>query len=128
MRLLLDTQVFLWSLAQPEKLSTTARSAIEDGSNAIFVSAATAWEIAIKVGLGRLKVPGEPRRFVPDQIARNAFLPLAITVEHALAVGALRDHHHDPFDRLLIAQATAEGLAIVSADRALRAYDVEVVW
>ena len=128
MRLLLDTQVFLWSIAEPERLSPAARKAIEDGANAVFVSAASAWEIAIKVGLGRLKIPGDPVRFVPDQIARNAFQPLSITVEHALAVQALADHHRDPFDRLLVAQAGAERLAIVSADRALRAYDVRVIW
>ena len=128
MRLLLDTQVFLWSIAEPERLSPAARKAIEDGANAVFVSAASAWEIAIKVGLGRLKITGDPVRFVPDQIARNAFQPLSITVEHALAVQALADHHRDPFDRLLVAQAGAERLAIVSADRALRAYDVRVIW
>ncbi len=128
MRLLLDTQAFLWSAAIPERLSGRARRLIQDGANDVFVSAASAWEIAIKARLGRLKLTEDIERFVPDQIAQNSFQALPVQVRHALKVAALPDVHRDPFDRLLVAQAIVEGLAIVTPDREIRGYPVKVVW
>ena len=128
MRLLLDTQTFLWAVGAPERLSSRARRAIQLESNEIIVSAASAWEIAIKVGLGRLDLPDGPQRFVPDQMAANAFEPLAIQLRHALQVAELPDIHRDPFDRLLVAQASVEGLVLVTADRQLRKYPIETLW
>lgn len=129
MRLLLDTHAFLWAVSAPEKLSPRARRSIEDGSNQIYVSAATAWELAIKSRLGRLEPEVEDlERSVPEQIERHAFQPLPVQVRHALRVASLPDVHRDPFDRLLIAQAMLEGLAMVTADRELKRYAVKVVW
>jgi PIN domain nuclease of toxin-antitoxin system len=94
----------------------------------VFVSAASGWEIAIKAALGRLRLAAPPEQFVPEHVRLNAFRPLAISLAHALAVHGLPDHHRDPFDRILAAQARAEGLTMVSVDPLLRAYDVEIVW
>lgn len=128
MRLLLDTQVFLWSIAATERLSRRARRVIEDGANDVFLSAASAWEIAIKAGLGRLSLPDDPERFVPEQMSANAFQPLPVELRHALAVFGLPKVHSDPFDRLLVAQAIAEGLTIVTSDERLGDYPVKVLW
>lgn len=128
MRLLLDTQVFLWSIAATERLSRRARRVIEDGQNDVFLSAASAWEIAIKAGLGRLSLPNDPESFVPEQMSANAFKPLPVEMRHALAVYGLPKVHHDPFDRLLVAQAIAEGLTIVTSDERLGDYPVKVLW
>lgn len=128
MRLLLDTQAFLWWASSPEKLSPRARRAIEDNTNEVFVSAATAWEIAIKAHLGRLELTEDPRRFVPAQIAEHSFQPLPVQIHHAVSVAGLPDIHRDPFDRLLVAQAMVENLSLATADRKLREYGVKVVW
>ena len=96
-------------------------------SNEVFVSAASAWEIAIKSALARLAVPDHPTEWLPEQIAANRFTPLPIGLEHALAATELPTHHADPFDRLLVAQATMEQLAIVTGDAKLAAYDVKLV-
>lgn len=128
MRLLLDTQVFLWSIAATERLSRRARRVIEDGANDVFLSAASAWEIAIKAGLGRLSLPSDPERFVPEQMSANAFQPLPVELRHALAVYGLPKVHSDPFDRLLVAQAIAEGLTIVTSDERLGDYPVKMLW
>ena len=123
MRLLLDTHALLWSLAEPSRLSEEARAAIEDGRNDVFVSAASAWEIAIKRAGGTLEAPED----LTQQLDVAAFRPLAITLDHALAAGALPLHHRDPFDRMLAAQAALEGLTIVSRNGRLDAYGVPVL-
>lgn len=115
-------------MSESERLSPRARRAIRAGSNEVFLSAASAWEIAIKTRLGRLRLGADPETFVPDQMSRNALLPLPVLVAHALKVAALPDTHRDPFDRLLVAQAMVENLTLVSADRTLRAYGIDVVW
>ncbi|MDE3102644.1 MAG: type II toxin-antitoxin system VapC family toxin [Chloroflexota bacterium] len=127
MRLLLDTQAFLWAVEALERLSARARREIQDPSNEVLVSAATAWEIAIKVGIGDLELPDDPQRFVPDQIDANAFTPLAVLVRHALKVADLPRIHKDPFDRLLVAQASVDGLALVTADEQVRRYPIDTV-
>ena len=128
MKLLLDTRTFLWWVTDDDRLSDRAGAAIADGSNEVFFSAASAWEIVIKAGLGRIKLPDDAWSFTPDQLERNAFQPLPVHVSHAVAVIALPDHHRDPFDRMLVAQAMTEGLTLVSSDDQLTRYPISVVW
>ncbi len=127
MRLLLDTHVWLWMIAEPDRLGREAHGILEDASSALVFSAASAWEIAIKWRLGRLTLPEPPRDFVPRCLVRDGIRSLPVESHHALAVAELPDHHRDPFDRLLVAQARAEGLTLLTADRALEAYDVAVM-
>ena len=128
MKILLDTHTFLWWITDDQKLSGRAREIISDGSNELFLSAATGWEIAIKVKIGRLKLPEEPIRFILEQMRINAIQSLPIQMNHALHVSTLPQHHRDPFDRLLIATAQLEGLPILSSDHQLANYQVEVIW
>jgi PIN domain nuclease of toxin-antitoxin system len=121
--LLLDTHVFLWWRANDRQLNESARAAIAT-ADVVFVSAASAWECAIKIALGRLALPESFARGVDD----SGFLRLAIAFEHAEAAGALPRHHADPFDRMLIAQAQVERCTLVSHDRALEPYGVAVLW
>ncbi len=123
MTLSLDTHVFLWWLDDPRQLSKAARKAIGDGGNTVYVSAAVVWEIAIKRALGKLDAPDD----LEAAMSANRFLPLPITIPHALAVEALPDHHRDPFDRLLIAQAHHEGFTFVSRDRHVAHYRVSSI-
>jgi PIN domain nuclease of toxin-antitoxin system len=111
-RLLLDTHVFLWWRADAPELPLRARAAIIDVANAVYVSAAVAWEVAIKRALGKLDFDGS----VADAVAEEGFLPLPIQLHHADELARLPNHHRDPFDRLLIAQARTESLTMVSCD------------
>lgn len=120
MNLLLDTHVLLWALANDPALAEPARAAVTDARNTVFVSAVSAWEITIKKALGRLHAPDD----LADQLAQRRFTPLDVTITHALAVGELADHHADPFDRLLIAQARTEQLTLVTHDSRILHYDV----
>ncbi|MDP3912043.1 MAG: type II toxin-antitoxin system VapC family toxin [Gemmatimonadales bacterium] len=126
MKLLLDTHVWLWMLAEPERLSPAGRRLVEGMEHELFFSAASAWEITIKHGLGKLTLPGTPADVVPERMRRTGVTPLAVLHRHALQVASLPPLHHDPFDRLLIAQAQLEELTILTADRAFRRYDVRV--
>ncbi len=126
MRVLLDTHVFLWANAEPDRLGAR-RAVIEDDRNELLVSAATAWEIAIKSALGRLHLPEPPERYVPDRMRAMAATPLPIEHAHALAVAELPLLHADPFDRVLIAQARLLGVPIVTAGRWIQRYDVDVL-
>jgi PIN domain nuclease of toxin-antitoxin system len=125
--LLLDTQALLWWKEGSRKLGRRARRAIETEATTVRVSAASAWEIAIKVRAGRLKLTEPLHLWMPVRLEREGFLMSSVAVEHAAAVALLPDHHQDPFDRLLIAQARAEGLTIVTSDAAFDAYDVKVL-
>lgn len=124
MNLLLDTHVLLWALDDDLSLSQAARHAIIDGNNIVFVSAATAWEIAIKKALGKLNAPTDDYL---EELRRHRFTPLDITSEHALAVERLPPHHADPFDRLLVAQAQIEKLTLITRDSRIQAYDVRTI-
>ena len=126
MDLLLDTNALLWALAGDRRLGR-ARPIVADPRNAVSVSAASAWEIAIKVGLGKLRVPPDLATWLPAELAALRCTPLPITLDHALAVESLPRHHADPFDRLLIAQATVEGLTIVTGDPQIERYAVQVI-
>ena len=124
MNLLLDTHVLLWALDNHPTLSPAARTAIIDGHNVVFVSAATAWEITIKKALGKLQAPSDDYL---DELKRHRFTPLDITTEHALAVERLPMHHADPFDRMLVAQAQVEKLTLVTRDPKILIYSVPII-
>lgn len=127
MRLLLDTHVWLWMLAEPERLGHRSRELVLDGSNDLLLSSASTWELSIKAGLGRIDLPEPPATYVPSRIRASGVT--AIPIEHAPAarVASLPPHHRDPFDRLLVAQAIDLDVPLLSADPALSAYDVEVL-
>ena len=123
MRLLLDTHVVLWALTDPNELSGEARARIEDPANMAAVSAVSAWEIAIKSAAGTLKFDVDLR----EAMSEVDFLPLSITIEHALTAGRLPPHHKDPFDRMLVAQAITDGWTLVTRDTKMQAYGVPVL-
>ena len=127
MRILLDTQIWLWMLAAPDRLSSQSRALLVAAENELLLSAASAWEIAIKHGLGKLQLPESPAKYIPRMIVHTSVTPLPIHHRHALRVAELPEHHRDPVDRLLVAQAQVEGVPIISADRHFRQYDVEVL-
>ena len=122
-RLLLDTHAVLWALAEPRRLSELARTAVEDAQNEVFVSVVSGWEIAIKRALGKLHAPDN----LEAGIRTQGFTPLLVTFHHAELAGALPPHHHDPFDRMLIAQAQAEGLILVTRDANIPLYGIRTM-
>ena len=128
MKLLLDTHVFLWWVSDDRRLSRHARQVISNGENEVLLSAASAWEMAIKSAIGKLPLPGDLETFLEDQMDRNGIGALPILIKHAVRVRRLPNHHADPFDRLLIAQAQIEGLSLLTADRHIKQYDVSTVW
>lgn len=121
--LLLDTHVVLWWRAASPRMPTAARDAIAN-ADAVFVSAASAWEVAIKQALGRLRLPD---RFATG-VEESGFEQLAVTFDHAERAGALPPHHSDPFDRMLIAQALEERLTLVTHDRRFEPYGADILW
>jgi PIN domain nuclease of toxin-antitoxin system len=126
-RLLLDTHAFLWAAADPDQLRPNARAAIEDSANEGLVSAGVAWEISIKVALGKLTVPADPAVWFPARVSSLGFQALDISAAHALAVGGPPDVHRDPFDRIMIAQAQIEGLTFVTRDPENQKYPINVL-
>jgi len=126
--LLLDTHAMLWFLWDDPQLGDRAKSLIEDAGNRKLVSIASCWEIAVKVGLGRLDLGESSSSFLPREIARNNFELLPIRLDHATMVEGLAPHHRDPFDRLLIAQAMVERLSLVSRDAVFDKYDISRLW
>ncbi|AEH09999.1 MULTISPECIES: type II toxin-antitoxin system VapC family toxin [Protofrankia] len=126
-RYLLDTQAWLWSLAEPRRLRADTRDLLADTANEILLSAASGWEISIKYRLGKLALPEPPRGYVPDRIRRTGVIPLAVEHDHVLRVAELPDHHRDPFDRLLVAQAQALNVPLITADGRLSAYEVKTL-
>lgn len=127
MRLLLDTHALLWWLLDDAELPASARSAIERAP-AVHVSAASVWEVAIKQRLGKLPALGLTAAELPALVRDSGLLPLPVEDRHAAAVASLPQHHRDPFDHLLIAQARLEGLAVVTRDGTFAAYGVATVW
>lgn len=127
MRLLLDTHAFLWFVTGDERLSPRVRRALTADDNELMLSAASVWEMAIKARLGRLTLPGTVKEYVAEKVA-GGFAILPIEWTHAAAVENLPLHHRDPFDRLIVAQALAENLPVVSGDPAFRRYGVRLVW
>lgn len=128
MKYLLDTYAFLWWNMDDAQLSSLAREIISDGANEIFLSAATAWEIAIKTARGRLELPEDPTRYVSSRMNLHGFQALPMQIYHAVQVYKLPMHHADPFDRLLVAQSQIESMPLISVDVDIRKYEVDVVW
>jgi PIN domain nuclease of toxin-antitoxin system len=128
MRLLLDTHTFLWWLDGDRRLSMKPRRLIADEANAVLVSAVSAWEITTKARLGKLPGAKDVAADVFGCIGNQGFLPLDITVLHAQRAGGLAGDHRDPFDRMLIAQAQLEDVAIISDDRVFDGYGVRRIW
>ncbi len=128
MRALLDTHAFLWFVLDDRQLSVAAKVILSDPDNELLLSPASYWEIAIKVRLGKYHVPESFQDFMTDQIVRNQLVVLPITVAHTAIVATMPMHHRDPFDRLLIAQATSENVPVVSGDSIIDAYGVKRLW
>ena len=128
MKALLDTHVFLWWIMDDESLTPYIRDFIADEGNDLFLSSASCWEIAIKAKIGRLKLTENPEKFIPDQMIANNISGLPIQLVHALYVYNLPDHHRDPFDRMLVAQARIEKISIITNDRLIADYDVKIIW
>ncbi len=128
MRLLIDTQVFLWWVDGASKLSRKARAAVADPSNDCLVSLASCWEMAIKLSLGKLRLDEPIDTFVPAQLSANRFSLLEISFRHVARVAKLPFRHRDPFDRLLVAQALEEGLTVVTSDSVFPKYGVKRLW
>ena len=127
MKILIDTQIFLWLFGNSSRISLNVRNLLTNPNNTIYFSSASAWEIAIKYGNGKLQLPDEPGIYVPDRLKRASFVWLEINHEHALAVAKLPQIHKDPFDRLLITQANVENLALLSADNIFSNYTVQLI-
>ena len=128
MRLLLDTHALLWWLTDDRSLPASARRLIARGKNTVLVSAASAWEIATKVRLGKLPMAVDLVADLERVLLQESFEALAISVDHSVRAGLLPGPHRDPFDRMLIAQSQAEGLPIVSSDAAFDGYGVRRLW
>lgn len=124
MRVLLDTHALIWALEGSEELSSVAASLIEDGANEVLVSAASAWEIAIKRALGKLDAPDD----LAHVVEQAGFVARPISIADAQRVGRLANHHRDPFDRMLVAQALNDGVPIVTRDANIARYQVQVIW
>ena len=122
MRLLLDTHVWLWWRLTPDRLNRRARKMIESGKSEVFLSAASAWELAIKSARGRQRLPEPVDRFFLDRLHEDRIEELPVTGRHAIHTATLPDLHRDPFDRLLIAQARCEGLTLLTADDKILQY------
>jgi PIN domain nuclease of toxin-antitoxin system len=127
MKILLDTQAWLWMQVSPGRFSRTALAILEDPGNELLLSAASAWEIAIKYALGALPLPAPPAEYVPTRMESSGVIGLPVLHVHALQVATLPHHHRDPFDRLLVAQAQVESIPIMTSDPQLAPYGIETI-
>ncbi len=128
MNLLLDTHAFLWFIEGNPKLGATARSEIENPANVKWVSVASLWEMAIKIGLGRIELKQSFEELVPAQLESNGFSLLPLRIAHFAEIIAMPFHHRDPFDRVLAAQCKTEKMAVVSADGVFDRYSIPRCW
>ena len=128
MRVLLDTNTFLWWNQDAQQLSSRVRDIIADGRNEIFFSAASGWEIAIKYARGRILLPEPPDKYVAERLTLHRFVPLQVQLSHTLQVYKLPDIHQDPFDRLLIVQSQMAQMPLLTIDADIGKYDVKVIW
>lgn len=128
MRLLIDTHILIWAMDDPTMLSSPATTALQDPANDLLLSAATVWELGIKVGQGKLTLSLPYRQWMDRAIADLELAILPVTVEYADRQAGLPSHHKDPFDRLIIAQALVEGVPVVCADATFDAYGITRVW
>lgn len=127
MKYLLDSMVWLWSIDAVDKMNRDCREILENGREEVYFSAATAWELTVKVRLGKLHLPGPPGQCIPAFMAKQGLRALPVTHLHAVKVYDLPPHHQDPFDRLIIAQAIAERMTVLTSDRTFRKYPVDVL-
>ncbi|MFO0753561.1 MAG: type II toxin-antitoxin system VapC family toxin [Thermodesulfovibrionales bacterium] len=128
MKALLDTHVFLWWILDDPRLPRFVRRIISEGSNALYFSAASCWEIAIKARLGKLTLPGRADQIIAEQMAANEIEGLPVQASHALYVFTLPEIHRDPFDRMLIAQSHLEMLPLITSDPLIARYKVKTIW
>lgn len=128
MKILLDTQAFLWFIADDIKLSASARSLIENPDNERLLSIASLWEIAIKMSLGKLEVEKPFEELIPHQLELNDIDVLAIEIAHLKKIAVMAFHHRDPFDRLIVAQSLVEQVPVVSIDTKFDDYGIERLW
>jgi PIN domain nuclease of toxin-antitoxin system len=127
-RILLDTHVLLWAALGDPRLSPAADAIIGDGTQELLFSPVSAMEIAMKHAAGRLELPDEARTWIRTRVAAFGLTELLLTSEHAVEAGLLPRHHRDPWDRLLVAQAMVEGVALLTADEAIHQYEVTTIW
>ena len=124
-KFLIDTQIFLWIFIEPRRFKPEAKSFVEDTeNNEFYLSYVSSWEVSIKYGIGKLKLPKSPEELIPELIFLSDYLHLPITLNHVFGVHSLPPIHRDPFDRLLVSQAKSEGMTLLTADRELIKYDI----
>ena len=128
MKILLDTHVFIWMASTPEKLSDKAKKAILDHNNQLYLSSVTLWEMQIKLNLGKLKLKIPLKEMCDTMISNNAIELLSIGNSHIWQLDNIEKHHKDPFDRMLIAQAQVENMKILTKDKIIPMYSVEIIW
>ena len=128
MKALLDTNTFLWWNLDDPQLSSRVREIISDGSNEIFLSAASTWEIAIKAARGRLVLPEPPFEYVPNRMRIHRFQPLPVQISHTLGVFDLPQQHKDPFARLLVVQSQLESIPLLTSDKDIARSEVDIIW
>lgn len=128
MRFLIDTHCWLWAVRSPDRLTPKAISMIESAANKVVLSVVSTLEIAIKASIGKLQLPEPAHDFVYSQMAALSMTSLPVYLSHSLRVSELPLHHRDPFDRLLVAQCQIERMPLMTADEALTAYDVDIIW
>jgi len=128
MKYLLDTHAFLWFVSDDYRLSSKARSIINNSKNEIYFSAVSAWEMSIKSRLRRLTIKEELEPFIVKQLAENNFSTLSISIFHSIYISKLPEIHKDPFDRMLIAQSNVEKMFLISKDKDIKRYKVPIVW
>ena len=128
MKILLDTHAFLWLVSDNSRLSDKAKMIFLDNSNELFLSAVSGFEIAVKHGLGKLKLSESPAAFIRRRIENNNLIELPISMEHATNLQNLPPIHRDPFDRLLISQSMVESIPLLSADKQMSAYSIDCIW
>jgi len=127
-KFLLDTVVWVWSIDAIENIGKRGLEILEDGRQDIFLSPVSSWELSIKMRLGKLSLPKSPAACVSQYMVQQGLRPLPIAHSHTVKVYDLPNHHRDPFDRLLIAQALTENMVILTADHAFEKYPIEVIW
>ncbi len=128
MKILLDTHAFLWLISGDDRLSETAKKTFLDPDNILFFSAASLWEICIKMSLGKLLLRGGWLKTIQDEIQVNAIQWLSIEIPHCVELTTLPFRHRDPFDRMLVAQAMVEGMKLLSRDNRLSSYEIKRIW
>ena len=127
-KFLLDTHIFLWMVADPEELSTKVSDIVKEKANALYLSAASGWEIALLWQLKRIELPDEPQRFVPEAMQKYAVIPLPIGFQTAISSAMLPLIHRDPFDRIIIAEAIREKMIVLTKDRTFKEYGLQSEW